>query len=116
MNQFEKIIASIIIIIIFGTINYIGVEQASFYNKFSTLIKTLGITIFTVAGLAMFEGDFLNPHVDNSHDANREKYRRLNLLFYVSPDWKMRMEETLNYGIDLLKIKSLFHLFLIGWL
>ena len=37
----------------------------------------------------MFEGDFLNPHVDNSHDANREKYRRLNLLFYVSPDWKL---------------------------
>ena len=31
----------------------------------------------------MFEGDFLNPHIDNSHDANREKYRRLNLLFYV---------------------------------
>jgi len=59
MSQFEKIIASIIIIIIFGTINYIGVEQASFYNKFSTIIKTLGITIFTVAGLAMFEGDFL---------------------------------------------------------
>ena len=53
MSQFEKIIASIIIIIIFGTINYIGVERASFYNKFSTLIKTLGITIFTVAGLAM---------------------------------------------------------------
>ena len=59
MNQFEKIITSIIIIIIFGTINYIGVERASFYNKFSTIIKTLGITIFTVAGLAMFEGDFL---------------------------------------------------------
>ena len=59
MSQFEKIIASIIIIIIFGTINYIGVERASFYNKFSTLIKILGITIFTVAGLAMFEGDFL---------------------------------------------------------
>ena len=59
MSQFEKIIASIIIIIIFGTINYIGVERASFYNKFSTLIKTLGITIFTIAGLAMFEGDFL---------------------------------------------------------
>ena len=36
----------------------------------------------------MFEGDFLNPHIDNSHDANRTKYRRLNLLFYVSPDWK----------------------------
>ena len=59
MGQFEKIIASIIIIIIFGTINYLGVERARFYNKFSTVIKTLGITIFTVAGLAMFEGDFL---------------------------------------------------------
>jgi len=47
----------------------------------------------------MLEGDFLNPHIDKSHDANRKKYRRLNLLFYVSPDWKMRMEETLNYGI-----------------
>ena len=30
-------------------------------------------------------GHFLNPHVDNSHDGNRKKYRRLNLLFYVTP-------------------------------
>jgi Rps23 Pro-64 3,4-dihydroxylase Tpa1-like proline 4-hydroxylase len=36
----------------------------------------------------MFPGDFLNPHIDNSHDGNRERYRRLNLLYYVSPDWK----------------------------
>ena len=28
---------------------------------------------------------FLNPHIDNSHDASRERYRRLNLLFYVTP-------------------------------
>ncbi len=37
----------------------------------------------------MFEGDFLNPHLDNSHDAKRERYRRLNLLYYVSPDWSL---------------------------
>ena len=37
----------------------------------------------------MFQGDFLNPHIDNSHDGNRERYRRLNLLYYVSPDWKI---------------------------
>ena len=37
----------------------------------------------------MFEGDYLNPHIDNSHDANRERYRRLNLLYYVSPDWAL---------------------------
>ena len=32
----------------------------------------------------MDKGCFLNPHIDNSHDRLREKYRRLNLLFYVS--------------------------------
>ncbi|RYE56853.1 MAG: 2OG-Fe(II) oxygenase, partial [Hyphomicrobiales bacterium] len=31
--------------------------------------------------------DFLNPHIDNSHDRHRARYRRLNLLFYVSPEW-----------------------------
>jgi Rps23 Pro-64 3,4-dihydroxylase Tpa1-like proline 4-hydroxylase len=37
----------------------------------------------------MFPGDFLNPHIDNSHDGDRQRYRRLNLLYYVSPDWKI---------------------------
>lgn len=37
----------------------------------------------------MLRDDFLNPHLDNSHDATRNKYRRLNLLYYVSPDWKL---------------------------
>ncbi len=36
----------------------------------------------------MFKDDFLNPHIDNSHDGERERFRRLNLLYYVSPDWK----------------------------
>jgi Rps23 Pro-64 3,4-dihydroxylase Tpa1-like proline 4-hydroxylase len=35
----------------------------------------------------MARGDFLNPHVDNSHDKFRQRYRVLNLLYYVSPDW-----------------------------
>ena len=29
-------------------------------------------------------GHFLNPHIDNSHDAKRERYRRFNLLYGVS--------------------------------
>jgi Rps23 Pro-64 3,4-dihydroxylase Tpa1-like proline 4-hydroxylase len=37
----------------------------------------------------MGKGDFLNPHIDNSHDARRARYRRLNLLYYISPDWKL---------------------------
>jgi len=35
----------------------------------------------------MAPGHFLNPHVDNSHDKHRQRYRILNLLYYVSPDW-----------------------------
>ena len=39
-------------------------------------------------GISMMgQGHFLNPHVDNSHDKFRQRYRVLNLLFYVSPDW-----------------------------
>jgi len=30
---------------------------------------------------------FLNPHLDNSHDKDRNLYRALNLLYYVTPDW-----------------------------
>ncbi|MGO1073279.1 2OG-Fe(II) oxygenase [Lysobacter sp. CA199] len=36
----------------------------------------------------MGRGHFLNPHLDNSHDKDRERYRVLNLLYYVSPDWQ----------------------------
>lgn len=37
----------------------------------------------------MSRGDFLNPHIDNSHDAPRKRYRRLNLLYYISRDWQL---------------------------
>lgn len=36
----------------------------------------------------MANGNFLNPHLDNSHDNDRENYRVLNLLYYVTPEWK----------------------------
>jgi Rps23 Pro-64 3,4-dihydroxylase Tpa1-like proline 4-hydroxylase len=37
----------------------------------------------------MTKGHFLNPHIDNSHDKFRERYRVLNLLYYCSPDWQL---------------------------
>jgi hypothetical protein len=41
-------------------------------------------------GISMMgQGDFLNPHIDNSHDSGRARYRRLNLLYYISPDWRV---------------------------
>jgi len=35
----------------------------------------------------MSKGQFLNPHLDNSHDNDRANYRVLNLLYYTSPNW-----------------------------
>lgn len=37
---------------------------------------------------AMERGHFLNPHLDNSHDGEQKNYRVLNLLYYVTPEWK----------------------------
>jgi len=36
----------------------------------------------------MSRGHFLNPHIDNSHDKFRARYRVLNLLYYCSPGWQ----------------------------
>lgn len=39
-------------------------------------------------GLSLMAKDnFLHPHLDNSHDANRNRWRVLNLLYYVTPNW-----------------------------
>ncbi len=35
----------------------------------------------------MGPGHYLHPHLDNSHDMERKRYRILNLLYYTSPDW-----------------------------
>ena len=42
------------------------------------------------AGLSMMsKGNFLNPHLDNSHNMERSKYRALNLLFYCTENWNI---------------------------
>ena len=39
-------------------------------------------------GLSLMGKDnFLNPHLDNSHDKDRNRWRVLNLLYYVTPNW-----------------------------
>lgn len=37
---------------------------------------------------SMAPGHFLNPHLDNSHDGDQKNYRVLNLLYYITPDWR----------------------------
>ncbi len=48
----------------------------------------------------MEKSQFLNPHLDNSHDKDREKWRVLNLLYYVSPDWKQEYGGNLELWPD----------------
>lgn len=38
---------------------------------------------------AMQKGAYLRPHLDNSHDKDRQRYRVLNLLYYVTPGWNV---------------------------
>jgi Rps23 Pro-64 3,4-dihydroxylase Tpa1-like proline 4-hydroxylase len=46
-------------------------------------------TLYASGISVMGPDDYLRPHVDNSHDAERKRYRVLNLLYYVSPNWRL---------------------------
>lgn len=45
-------------------------------------------TLYASGISVMGRGDFLNPHLDNSHDGEQQRYRVLNLLLYAAPDWR----------------------------
>jgi Rps23 Pro-64 3,4-dihydroxylase Tpa1-like proline 4-hydroxylase len=90
-----------------GELKYVGVQM----NRYAPLLEealfafqdpriVAGIASITnIGGLlpdehlyaggisAMIHGHYLNPHLDNSHDAERKRYRALNLLYYVAPNW-----------------------------
>jgi Rps23 Pro-64 3,4-dihydroxylase Tpa1-like proline 4-hydroxylase len=62
---------------------------------------------------AMARGHFLNPHLDNSHDGEQKNYRVLNLLYYITPDWKPENGGNLElWDVDVkrpVEIPSLFN-------
>jgi Rps23 Pro-64 3,4-dihydroxylase Tpa1-like proline 4-hydroxylase len=72
-------------------ISYANQDQ-SVVDKIGNLLNLKNLEpdpILYASGLSlMFINDYLNAHIDNSHDAKRNKYRRLNLLYYVSPGWE----------------------------
>lgn len=45
---------------------------------------------------AMSKGAYLRPHLDNSHDKSRGRYRVLNLLYYVTPNWQQEFGGSLQ--------------------
>jgi Rps23 Pro-64 3,4-dihydroxylase Tpa1-like proline 4-hydroxylase len=59
-------------------------------------------------GLSLMGRDnFLNPHLDNSHNNSRSEYRVLNLLYYTSPGWAEQNGGNLELWPDGLKAKPL---------
>lgn len=59
-------------------------------------------------GLSMMGNkQFLNPHLDNSHDKDRERWRVLNLLYYVTPNWKIKYGGNLELWPNGLKEKQI---------
>ena len=77
---------------ILGEITY-ALQDESIVSAIASLIGFKNIypdPQLYAGGLSMmFKGDYLNPHIDNSHDSKRQRYRRLNALYYVAPDWKL---------------------------
>lgn len=65
----------------------------------------------------MLKGHFLQPHIDNSHDGERKYYRTVNLLYYVTPEWREEYGGNLElWDIHVKKpvtIASLFNRFVI---
>jgi len=47
--------------------------------------------------------NYLNPHLDNSHDKDRNFWRVLNLLYYVTPEWEKDFGGNLEIWPDGLK-------------
>ena len=63
----------------------------SLIGKILNIKSLVADPLLYAGGLSiMFKGDFLNPHIDNSHDSKRKKFRRLNLLYYLSPNWSLK--------------------------
>jgi Rps23 Pro-64 3,4-dihydroxylase Tpa1-like proline 4-hydroxylase len=59
-------------------------------------------------GLSMMgKNQFLNPHLDNSHDKDRERWRVLNLLYYVTPNWEEKYGGNLELWPNGLKEKQI---------
>ena len=65
-------------------------EVISVISEITGLKKLEADEKMYAAGLSsMAKGNFLNPHLDNSHDFTRSKYRTLNLLYYTTENWKL---------------------------
>lgn len=65
-------------------------EVVAAISRITGIDSLKGDSTYYAGGLSMMmPGDFLNPHVDNSHDGERLRYRRVNILYYVNDSWSL---------------------------
>ncbi len=70
-------------------------------EKITGIMEMLPDENLYAGGISLMAKDnFLNPHLDNSHDIKREAYRVLNLLYYVTPGWTHEMGGNLELWDD----------------
>lgn len=82
--------------------------------ELTSIKDAVGDPLLYAGGIsAMERGHFLNPHLDNSHDLDQKNYRVLNLLYYVTPDWRSENGGNLELWDDQvaksIEIPSLFN-------
>lgn len=89
MNKYDPILDSI-------TYAFQDDRILDFFRRTLNIDSLYADVNLYAGGLSMMEkGNFLNPHLDNSHDKDRKRWRTFNLLFYVTPGW------TLSHGGNL---------------
>lgn len=66
-------------------------EVLELFSRICAIEDLVGDPELYAGGISsMSKTCFLNPHIDNSHDRLMTKFRRLNLLYYVSEGWTTR--------------------------
>lgn len=82
MDKYHKLLEEVI----YAFQEQIVVTAISKITKLPNLLPDKNLY---AGGLSLMKkNNFLNPHIDNSHDKDRKLWRVLNLLYYVTPDWQ----------------------------
>jgi Rps23 Pro-64 3,4-dihydroxylase Tpa1-like proline 4-hydroxylase len=101
MNQYDDILEEIVF----------AFQDERIVRIVADITKLKGLepdSLLYAGGISMMaQNHFLNPHLDNSHDKERARYRVANLLFYVSPDWVMANGGNLELWPDCIKHEQL---------
>lgn len=100
-DAFPKILGEV-------TFSFQDPEIVELFSKITNIENQKGDPGLYAGGLSMMRtNDFLNPHIDNSHDKDRKMYRRLNLLYYATPNWEIQDGGHLELWDDPVKNKVL---------